>query len=538
MSSMEELTFFLGLQVKQKDDGIFISQDKSMIGSLMYLTAFRPDIMFVVYACARDSPFDLEAFSNSDYARASLDRKSTTGESDGFEQMVNFLNASPIKYKKHKPRRKQREATEVPHTEPQAEERVPIPSNDPLSSEESQKTREKEKSRTSGLNRLYKIGLSAKIVSLDEKGLGAQEDASKHRRSIADINQDERTRLVDDTQGRINDQDLFEVQFPRFVQVFVNHQLGDMSHQKGIFINLSLTKKVFANMKRIGIVDEKKVIMNEASIRRDLRLDDTEGTACLPNDAIFEELARMSTMASAIISLANNHKFNLSKYILDNMVKNLEVGVKFYMFPRFVQVFVNHQLGDMSHQKGIFINLSLTKKKKHKPRRKQREATEVPHTEPQAEERVPIPSNDPLSSEESQKTREKEKSRTSGLNRLYKIGLSAKIVSLDEKGLGAQEDASKHRRSIADINQDERTRLVDDTQGRINDQDLFEVHDLDGDEVFVDVTTEPEKPLKKKDQIALDEEVARKLEAKMKARMDEEERIAREKNEANIAMIE
>ncbi|GJX22142.1 putative ribonuclease H-like domain-containing protein [Tanacetum coccineum] len=105
----------------QKEDGIFISQDKyvadilkkfdfttvkaastpietnkalnkdeeaedvdvhlyrSMIGSLMYLTAFRPDIMFVVCACARDSPFDLEAFSDSDYAGASLDRKSTTG---------------------------------------------------------------------------------------------------------------------------------------------------------------------------------------------------------------------------------------------------------------------------------------------------------------------------------------------------------------------------------------------------------------------------------------------------------------------------
>ncbi|GJX51196.1 putative ribonuclease H-like domain-containing protein [Tanacetum coccineum] len=121
MSSMGELTFFLGLQVQQKEDGIFISQDKyvaeilkkfdfatvktastpietnkalvkdeeaeavdvhlyrSMIGSLMYLTASRPDIMFAVCACARDSPFDLEAFSDSDYARASLDRKSTTG---------------------------------------------------------------------------------------------------------------------------------------------------------------------------------------------------------------------------------------------------------------------------------------------------------------------------------------------------------------------------------------------------------------------------------------------------------------------------
>ncbi|GJX74529.1 ribonuclease H-like domain-containing protein, partial [Tanacetum coccineum] len=121
MSSMGELSFFLELQVQQKTDGIFLSQNKyvaeilkkfdfaivktastpmepnkalikdekakdvdvhlykSIIGSLMYLTASRPDITFVVCACARDSPFDLEAFSDSDYAGASLDRKSTTG---------------------------------------------------------------------------------------------------------------------------------------------------------------------------------------------------------------------------------------------------------------------------------------------------------------------------------------------------------------------------------------------------------------------------------------------------------------------------
>ncbi|GKA97364.1 putative ribonuclease H-like domain-containing protein, partial [Tanacetum coccineum] len=114
MSSIGELTFFLGLQVKQKEDGIFISQDKSMIGSLMYLTASRPDIMFAVCACSRFqvnpktshlsvvkrifrylkgkpklglwyprvSSFDLEAYSDSDYAGANLDRKSTTGEAE------------------------------------------------------------------------------------------------------------------------------------------------------------------------------------------------------------------------------------------------------------------------------------------------------------------------------------------------------------------------------------------------------------------------------------------------------------------------
>ncbi|GJX78592.1 retrovirus-related pol polyprotein from transposon TNT 1-94 [Tanacetum coccineum] len=49
---------------------------RSMIGSLMYLTSLRPDIMFVY---PKDSPYDLVAFTDSDYAGANLDRKSTIG---------------------------------------------------------------------------------------------------------------------------------------------------------------------------------------------------------------------------------------------------------------------------------------------------------------------------------------------------------------------------------------------------------------------------------------------------------------------------
>ncbi|GJU25994.1 putative ribonuclease H-like domain-containing protein [Tanacetum coccineum] len=52
---------------------------RSMIGSLMYLITSRPDIMFAVCACSRVSLFDLEAYSDSNYAGANLDRKSTTG---------------------------------------------------------------------------------------------------------------------------------------------------------------------------------------------------------------------------------------------------------------------------------------------------------------------------------------------------------------------------------------------------------------------------------------------------------------------------
>ncbi|GJS70533.1 putative ribonuclease H-like domain-containing protein [Tanacetum coccineum] len=110
MSSMGELTFFLGLQVQQKKDGIFISQDKYVVKNLKKFgftevkTASTPmktqkpllkdkngeevDVHMYRYLKGqpklglwypKDSPFDLVAYTDSDYAGASLDRKYTTG---------------------------------------------------------------------------------------------------------------------------------------------------------------------------------------------------------------------------------------------------------------------------------------------------------------------------------------------------------------------------------------------------------------------------------------------------------------------------
>nr|GEW70113.1 hypothetical protein [Tanacetum cinerariifolium] len=85
MSSMGEVTFFLGKSastpidtekplLKDPDgEDVDVHTYRPMIGSLMYLTSSRPDIMFA------DLPFDLVAYLDSDYAGASLDRKSKTG---------------------------------------------------------------------------------------------------------------------------------------------------------------------------------------------------------------------------------------------------------------------------------------------------------------------------------------------------------------------------------------------------------------------------------------------------------------------------
>ncbi|GKA87619.1 hypothetical protein Tco_0809383 [Tanacetum coccineum] len=123
-----------------------------------------------------------------------------------------------------------------------------------------------------------------------------------------------------------------------------------------------------------ALVDGKKIIITESTIRRDLQLEDAEGVDCLPNSTIFEQLTLMgpkttawnefsSTMASAIICLATNQKFNFSKFIFKGMIKNLDnVSGKFLMYPRFVQVFLNQQLDGLPTHKRIYNAPSHTKK--------------------------------------------------------------------------------------------------------------------------------------------------------------------------------
>ncbi|GJZ02165.1 putative ribonuclease H-like domain-containing protein, partial [Tanacetum coccineum] len=379
MSSMGELIFFLGLQVKQKEDGIFISQDKyvtkilkkfgfsdvktastpmethkpllkdadgedvdehmyrSMIGSLMYLTSSRPDIMFA------DSPFDLMAYTDSVYAGASLDKKSTTG-----------------------------------------------------------------------------------VTTL---------------------------------------------------------------------------------------VDGKKIVVTEASVRRYLQLEDANGVDCLPKATIFEQLTLTgakttawnefsSTMASAIIFLSNNQKFNFSKYIFESMMKNLDSAVKFLIIyiapPHTKKVFANmkKQGKDFSGRVTPLFSTMMVQAQQ-----------EQGEDEAVNKENVSKHSNDPLISGEDRlklkelmalctnlqnrvldlehtkttqaleidslkkrvkKLKKKQRSRTHGLRRLYKVDLSARVVSFEDEGLG-KEDASKQGRKIHDIDANE-----DITLENVHDEDMFD----------------------------------------------------------------
>nr|GEV13211.1 hypothetical protein [Tanacetum cinerariifolium] len=153
-----------------------------------------------------------------------------------------------------------------------------------------------------------------------------------------------------------------------------------------------------------ALVDRKKVVITEAAIRDVLRLDDAEGVDCLPNEEIFVELARMgnekpstklmfykaffssqwkflihtilqsmgakrtswnefsSAMTSAVICLSTGRRFNFSKYIFESLVKNVDITSKFYMYPRFIQLLIRNQLGDLSTHTTKYTSPDLTQK--------------------------------------------------------------------------------------------------------------------------------------------------------------------------------
>nr|GEY00307.1 putative ribonuclease H-like domain-containing protein [Tanacetum cinerariifolium] len=287
---------------------------------------------------------------------------------------------------------------------------------------------------------------------------------------------------------------------------------------------------------------------------RDFKFKDEEGVDCLSNEVIFEQLTLMgSTIASAIICLATNQKFNFSKYIFKSMVKHLDTGNKFLMYLRFVQVFLDKQVDVMSKHNCIYAVPSHTKKVFRNMKRvgkgfSGRDTPLFPTMMVQAQEyieNVSQHSNDPLlSGEDSIQLKElmeictelmeictkfqqrvidleniktvqaqeisslkkrvkrlekKRRSETHRLKRLYKVGLSTRVESSTEEQSLGNEDTSKQGRNIVDIDADAETNLVNETaedQGRFDDQEMFDTWVLDDEEIVVEKAVAHLKPLK------------------------------------------
>ncbi|GJW94912.1 putative ribonuclease H-like domain-containing protein [Tanacetum coccineum] len=435
-----------GLQVKLKNDGIFISQDKYVteilkkfgfsdvktastpmetqkpllrdedgeevdvhlyrfiIGSLMYLTSSRPDIMFALCACARfqvnpkishlhavkksfrylkgqpklglwypkDSPFDLVAYTDSDYAGVSLDRKSTTGG-------CQFLGCRWISWKCKKQTMVANSTTESEYIAASNCCGQGVTSSIRATPEPFRMVGQTS-SRT--MNNI-RLTMTQRVLWFTASEVPKNWQLTvivKAGCYIADTHN-----LVMFLE-KPNESAGFEeiVDFlnanPIKYALTVNPTIYNLCIKQ--FWDTVKVKTVNEKVQLHALVDRKKVIITESTIRKDFQLKDAEGTDCLPNATIFEQLTLMG---------------------LKLRVKRLE---------------------------------------------------------------------------------NKGGSRTDKLKRLFRVGRSAQVVSFEDESLGDQDDASKQGRKIDDIDKDAKVTLVDETQERYGDDLVFDTNVLDGEEVF------------------------------------------------------
>nr|GEV07125.1 hypothetical protein [Tanacetum cinerariifolium] len=512
MISMGELTFFLGLQVKQKQDEIFISQDKyatetlkkcgftkvknvstpietqkpllkdedgeevdvymyrSMIGSLLYLTFSRPDIMFVVCACAtyQVNPKVSHLHAVKRIFRASLDRKSITGG-------CQFFGFRLISWQ------------------------------------------------------CKKQTMVANFIT-EAKYMVASSFCGQTTAKARTINEE--------------------------AQI----------HAK---------------------VDGKKVVISEASIRRDLQFGDEEGVDCLPTATILEQLGLMG-VGTWIMSLEN---FDVSEKIFRNMRK-IGKGFSGNITPLFLTMVIQNPMGkgsaiptDPQHTPIILQPFTSQQQKTKKHRKPRRKVTKVPQPSDSiknvADEagykelddslvRVAITASILEAEQDSGNTLQTDEDSMK-LNELMELctTLQSRVLDLEKtqttqaldiyslkrrvKKLKKKQKSRTHKlkrlykERISDIDADEGITLVsthDDVEMFNADKDLHvegitlvSTHDdvemfnadkdLHGEEengkaIMIE---EPGK-LKKKDQIMLDEEVALKLQAELQAKFDKEHRLA------------
>ncbi|GJR53096.1 putative ribonuclease H-like domain-containing protein [Tanacetum coccineum] len=503
MSSMGELTFFLGLQVQQKKDGIFIrftevktaitpietqkpllkDEDSeevdvhmysSMIGSLMYLTSSRPDIMFVVCACARyqvnPKVLHLHAMKRIFSMVVFL---SKPAECEGFEQIVYFLNANPIRY-----------ALTINPT-------------------------------------IYTSCIEQFWATVKAKTLNGEVQLQA---------------LLDGKKITITES--ITTAWNEFSSTMAIRMVKNLENVSGKFLmyprNMRRVRKGFSG-REIPLF-QTIVVQDQAEMG--------EGTS------LGSGPTRQETMG---VTIAQTRFENISKHFNDPLLargNTLQSGEDILKLEELMALCTTLQ--------SRVIALETTKTS-------------------QAEEIVSL-------KRRVKKLEKRNKSRTHGLKRLYRVSLSRRVESYEDEGLG-EEDASKQGR-IADIDAN-KDFLLDNVQ---TDEEIYGVNDLDGDEVIVEsvdvvkiaketrsmveevtavtipvsaaITTtttavithvkmdlaqherskgkmveqEPVKKMSKKDLLRLDEELAFKLQAKEE---DEEERLAREKaqqvEEANIA---
>ncbi|GJR01624.1 retrovirus-related pol polyprotein from transposon TNT 1-94 [Tanacetum coccineum] len=572
MSSMGKLTFFLGLQVKQNEDGIFISQDKyvieilkkfsftdvktvstpmetqklllkdedgeevdvhlyrSMIGSLMYLTSSRPDIMFAVCAYARyqvnpkvshlhavkrifrylkgqpklglwypkDSSFDLVSYTENDYAGASLDRKSTTGGMDFLPNATIFEELTRMGYEKLSQKLTFYKVFFSPqwkfliHTILQC-----------LSA------------KTTAWNK-FSSTIASAVICL----------ATNQKFNFSKYIFESMVKNLDNA-GKF-------LMYPRFVQVFLEKQLEGMSNHKRTYVTPSYTKKIFGNMRRVGKGFSGRATPLFPTMM--VQAQQEQGEDNVADEAINKEmddsLVRAATTASSLEAKQDNGNIDKTRSKATFNEPN-PYGTGSGSGPR------RQDTMEDTIAQARFENMSKT----------YNDSVLAGVNTPQSDEdRLKLNELIEFYTKLQQRFLDLENTKTAQAQEITSLKL--RVKKLEKKG-GSRTHKLKRlykRRKIDDIDKDAEITLVHETQGRYGDEEMFDTGVLDGDEVLAEpeviikdvnlsvdevkaqdkgkgiIVEEPVK-MKKKDQISLDEELAFKLQAEE----EEEERLAREK---------
>ncbi|GJR54870.1 hypothetical protein Tco_1405391 [Tanacetum coccineum] len=148
----------------------------------------------------------------------------------------------------------------------------------------------------------------------------------------------------------------------------------------------------------------KKILISEATIRADLLFDDADGVDCFPKQVLWDSLRDIgyegnlaqltfskplfspqwkylvhvllhclspkstsweqfgTNIASALVGLATNQKFNFSLLIMNGMLGHISNGTPFIMYPRFIQLFLNKQLEGVTRPTNFLPSVTLPSK--------------------------------------------------------------------------------------------------------------------------------------------------------------------------------
>ncbi|GJT43164.1 hypothetical protein Tco_0951879 [Tanacetum coccineum] len=502
---------------------------RSMIGSLMYLTSSRPDIMFAVCQpklglwYPKYSSFDLVAYTDSDYARVSLDRKSTTRAKtvNGEVQLQALVDGKKVIIT------------------------------------ESTIKRDLQLEDAEGVDCLPNATILEQLTLICAKTTVWNEFSSTMKSAIIclAINQKfnfskyifkSMVKNLENVSGKF-------LMYLRFVQVFLEQQVGEMSSHKRIYVTPSHTKKIFRNIRRVGksfsgretplfltMVVQAQAEMVEGSAnpsdphhtptiiqpstlqperkqrpmkpkRKDTKLPQSSGpTDNVVDKAVNEEmddnLVRATTTASSLEAEQDSGNINKtrSKATLNEPSSSgTSSGSGLRCQETMGDTSARTRFERVSKISNDSLLVGVNTPRSDEDSMKLKELMELCTN---LQQRVLYLENTKTAQAQEitslklrvKKLKKKGGSRTHKLKRLYKVGRSIRIISSDEASLGNQEDASKQGRNIDDIDKDAEITLVDETQGRYSDDIMFDVSDLAGEEVFV---AEQGVPDSKKDDV-------------------------------------